>query len=107
MQAKLKEFREELRRRMHWSIPEQGQWLARVVCGFFAYHAVPTNWAALAATYAVICTYGSVRGALSNERPYRNHAPIRRQDLFVIPNRSFAVACFIPMLGDSRLRPHQ
>ena len=25
------------------------------------------------------CTYGSVRGALSNERPYRNGEPIRRR----------------------------
>jgi hypothetical protein len=49
MQAKLKEIREELRRRMHRPIPEQGQWLAQVVRGFFADHAVPTNWAALAA----------------------------------------------------------
>ncbi len=47
MRAKLKEIKEELRRRMHQPIPEQGQWLAQVVSGFFAYHAVPTNFAAL------------------------------------------------------------
>ena len=28
-------------------IPEQGYWLKQVVTGFFAYHAVPTNSAAL------------------------------------------------------------
>jgi RNA-directed DNA polymerase len=49
MRAKLKETKNELRRRMHQSIPEQGQWLAQVVRGYFAYHAVPTNYAALGA----------------------------------------------------------
>ena len=49
MRAKLREIKEELRRRMHQPIPEQGHWLAQVVRGFFAYHAVPTNLAALGA----------------------------------------------------------
>ena len=39
VRAKLKEIKEELRRRMHRPIPEQGNWLAQVVGGFFAYHA--------------------------------------------------------------------
>jgi RNA-directed DNA polymerase len=43
VQAKLKEVKEELRKRRHQSIPEQGKWLRQVVSGFFAYHAVPTN----------------------------------------------------------------
>jgi RNA-directed DNA polymerase len=47
MTAKLKEVKEELRRRMHQPIPHQGKWLNRVVTGFFNYHAVPTNRAAL------------------------------------------------------------
>ena len=47
VRAKLKEIKEELRRRMHQPIPEQGSWLAQVVRGFFAYHAVPTNFAVL------------------------------------------------------------
>jgi group II intron reverse transcriptase/maturase len=47
VRAKLKEIKEELWRQMHWSIPEQGSWLAQVIRGFFAYHAVPTNFAAL------------------------------------------------------------
>src|SRR5215469_15309101 len=33
---------------MHQSIPEQGKWLKQVVTGYFVYHAVPTNAAALA-----------------------------------------------------------
>jgi len=41
--AKLQEIKQDLRWRMHQSIPEQGLWLKQVVAGFFAYHAVPTN----------------------------------------------------------------
>jgi hypothetical protein len=49
MTAKLKEIKEEMRRRRHQPIPEQGHWLRQVVSGFFNYHAVPTNFRALAA----------------------------------------------------------
>jgi retron-type reverse transcriptase len=49
MRAKLSEIKEELRRRMHQPIPVQGRWLAQVIRGFFAYHAVPTNFPALSA----------------------------------------------------------
>jgi len=49
MRAKLKDVKDKLRRRMHQPIPEVGLWLGRVVQGFFNYHAVPTNFAALAA----------------------------------------------------------
>ena len=51
MRAKLREIKEELRRRMHQPIPEQGAWIRQAVTGFFAYHAVPTNGAALKAFY--------------------------------------------------------
>ena len=47
MRAKLHELKDELRRRRHLPIPEQGRWLRRVVAGWFNYHAVPTNAAAL------------------------------------------------------------
>jgi RNA-directed DNA polymerase len=49
MRAKLSAIKEELRRRMHQPIPEQGRWLAQVVRGYSAYHAVPTNRPALSA----------------------------------------------------------
>ena len=49
MRAKLRGIKEELRRRMHRPIPETGRWLAQVVAGYFAYHAVPTNGAAIKA----------------------------------------------------------
>ena len=49
LRAKLKEVKTELLRRMHRPIPEQGRWLRQVVTGYFAYHAVTTNGAALGA----------------------------------------------------------
>ena len=48
MRAKLKEIKKGLRLRMHEPIPKQGKWLARVVGGYFNYHAVPTNGPTLA-----------------------------------------------------------
>jgi RNA-directed DNA polymerase len=47
MRAKLKMIKEEMWRRMHQPIPEQGKWLGQVVNGYFNYHAVPTNAHAL------------------------------------------------------------
>ena len=45
--SKLHEVHEELRKRRHRPVPEQGRWLGSVVGGFFNYHAVPLNFAAL------------------------------------------------------------
>ncbi len=49
MRATLREIKGALRRRINRPIPETGKWLASVVSGYFAYHAVPTNVAALVA----------------------------------------------------------
>ena len=49
MRAKLKMVKEEMWRRMHHPIPDQGKWLRRVVQGYFNYYAVPTNAQALVA----------------------------------------------------------
>jgi group II intron reverse transcriptase/maturase len=49
MMAKLREIKEALRKRMHVPVPAVGAWLAQVVAGYFAYHAVPTNSPALSA----------------------------------------------------------
>jgi len=49
MRTTLREVKEQLRRRMHEAIPEQGRWLKAVVTGFFNYHAVPTNARAISA----------------------------------------------------------
>jgi len=44
-----------MRRRMHWPISKQGNWLGQIVGGHFAYFAVPTNIRALTAfRYRVI-----------------------------------------------------
>ena len=47
MQAKLRELKAELRRRMHAPVPETGRWLRSVVQGYYNYHAVPRNQAAM------------------------------------------------------------
>ena len=50
MRAKLKMIKEEMWKRMHHPIPDQGRWLRRrVVEGYFNYYAVPTNAQALVA----------------------------------------------------------
>jgi RNA-directed DNA polymerase len=49
MRSKLQAIKQELRRRMHQSIPAQGKWLQQVVRGYFNYHAVPTNRRSIAA----------------------------------------------------------
>ena len=43
MRAKLRQVKDELVRRRHQPIPEQGRWLASVVRGHCAYYAVPGN----------------------------------------------------------------
>jgi RNA-directed DNA polymerase len=43
LSAKLKELKEELRRRWHVPVGEVGRWLRSVVQGYFNYHAVPGN----------------------------------------------------------------
>jgi len=47
LEAKLQQVKQELRRRMHAPAPEVGEWLGRVLNGFYQYHAVPGNWASL------------------------------------------------------------
>jgi RNA-directed DNA polymerase len=47
MRAKLQAVKQDLRRRMHQPVAQQGKWLKQVVTGYFNYHAVPTNSRAL------------------------------------------------------------
>jgi hypothetical protein len=49
MRAKLRAVKTDLRQRMHLPIPEQGEWLGRVVRGHLAYLAVTDNSQALRA----------------------------------------------------------
>jgi RNA-directed DNA polymerase len=48
MRAKLREVKEQLKRRRHEPLPEQGQWLRSMVHGHLAYYAVPGNTDAVA-----------------------------------------------------------
>src|SRR6266542_2896244 len=43
MRAKLKALNQELKRRRHEPVPDQGRWLASVLRGHMAYYAVPGN----------------------------------------------------------------
>jgi RNA-directed DNA polymerase len=43
MRTKLGEVKDELKRRRHHSIPDQGRWLGSVLRGHYAYYAVPGN----------------------------------------------------------------
>jgi len=47
MRAKLRQVRDQVRRRRHLPVPEQGRWLASVVRGHQTYYAVPGNSAAV------------------------------------------------------------
>jgi len=46
-QAKLKDVKDELRRRLHHPVPEQGGYLRQVVLGHLHYYGVPCNGPAL------------------------------------------------------------
>jgi len=48
LQAKLKQVKTELRRRLHDPVPEVGRWLGRVVGGHIRYYGVPMNSPAIA-----------------------------------------------------------
>jgi hypothetical protein len=49
MRATLKAVNDQLKRRMHQLIPEQGRWLA-AWCAHMVYYAVPGNYEAVAAS---------------------------------------------------------
>jgi group II intron reverse transcriptase/maturase len=47
LEAKLQQVKQTLRARMHEPVSKVGEWLRRVLNGFYQYHAVPGNWASL------------------------------------------------------------
>ena len=47
MEAKLQEVKQNLRRRMHEAVEVTGRWLGQVLNGYYQYHAIPGNMAAL------------------------------------------------------------
>ncbi len=61
MQRKLQELKVELRKRMHWSIPEVGKWLRVVLQGHYRYYGVPNNTRKLSAfRYHLRCLWEQV-----------------------------------------------
>ena len=55
MRATLLAIRDELKHRRHDPIRAQGQWLTRVVCGYFNYHTVPGSLKLLSGFRKAIC----------------------------------------------------
>ncbi len=47
MQTKIREVKDELRRRMHDSVQDVGQWLKAVVMGHYRYYGAPGNQIAM------------------------------------------------------------
>src|SRR3989442_9698698 len=93
LSAKLKELKEELRRRWHEPVDEIGRWLRSVVHGSFNYHAVPGNMDSL------------------NSCPYRNKPCPFRCPICCrpCPNRPVSAAlpvCIRLILGGASTRWH-
>ena len=55
MRATLLAIRDELKRRRHEPVRVVGQWLTRVVSGYFNYHAVPGNLIRLGGFRLAVC----------------------------------------------------
>jgi hypothetical protein len=70
LRAKLQEVKQELTRRRHEPIPWQGKWLRGVVQGYFNYHGVSGNIAALNTFQAETTRYWlrSLRGRSQRHR---------------------------------------
>ena len=74
-QAKLRALKEELQRRMHMPIGEQGAYLRAVLAGHFRYFGVPMNGPALSSFYSVV---GRLWWRILRRRSQKHHLPWRR-----------------------------
>ena len=74
-QAKLKDVKVELRRRLHLPIPEQGTYLRAVVAGHLRYYGVPLNGPALSAFRAAV---GRLWWRVLRRRSQRHRLPWHR-----------------------------
>jgi len=74
-QAKLRALKEELRRRLHTPIREQGAYLRSVLLGHFRYYGVPMNGPALGAFRKAV---GYLWRTVLRRRSQGNHLPWRR-----------------------------
>lgn len=79
-QAKLREVRAELRRRLHTPLPEQGAYVRAVVLGHVRYYGVPMNGPALCAFRRAI---SGVWWRVLRRRSQGNHLPWRRMRRFL------------------------
>jgi len=79
LQAKLKEVKQELRRRLHQPIPEQGEYVRAVIMGHNQYYGVPQNSRAL-------CTFRKAVGWLwwrsLRRRSQKDHLTWQRMKKF-------------------------
>jgi RNA-directed DNA polymerase len=80
MQAKLLEIKEELRLRMHESVPATGRWLKAVVGGYYRYHAVPRNLPAMMSFYRQI---GRLWAAALRRRSHKAKLDWRRMHTII------------------------
>jgi group II intron reverse transcriptase/maturase len=87
LRAKLQLVKAELMRRRHLSVKTQGKWLAGVVRGYLAYHAVPTNTRAIQVFQREVVRHW--HRAL-RRRGQRHRLPWRRMNL--IAKRSLPAA---------------
>jgi hypothetical protein len=79
-QAKLKEVKAELKRRLHNPIPEPGAYLRAVVLGHARYYGVPLNGAAIGAFRRAI---GYLWWRTLRRRSQGNHLPWHRMELYI------------------------
>lgn len=109
MRATLAVLRETLMRRRHEPVPKLGQWLGRVVKGYFNYHAVPGNMQRLAGFLSEVCRawrHALLRRSQRHNLPWarfnrlvRKYLPACRA-LHPVPTERFDVTTF----GRSRMR---
>ena len=79
-QAKLRALKEELRRRLHTPIREQGTYLRSVLMGHFRYYGVPMNGPALGAFRQAV---GYLWRTVLRRRSQGNHLPWRRMRRYI------------------------
>jgi len=79
-QAKLRALKEELRRRLHTPVREQGAYVRAVLLGQFRYYGVPRNGPALCAFRKAV---GSLWRTVLRRRSQGNHLPWRRMQRFI------------------------
>lgn len=80
---------------MHEPIPQQGRWLSQVIRGYFAYHAVPTNYPRL----------GAFRDHVLDlwRRTLRRRSQKDWTTWCRVASRNFVTGCFINEVTDRSL----